>query len=167
VDAPLAQDLGSDEESDDEIPDHGGDSSDEDDVDAENDEEEEEEEEEEDNEEESDSDSDSDSAPEFDGASAISDDDEEVGGEGQYEEKGANAPRIIIPEGVVDFSYDEEEDVKGKGKGKAIWHDSADDRISVDMEKDNRMKKLARGKKGGLVDGQELQKRLRQQYVPA
>jgi U3 small nucleolar RNA-associated protein 18 len=161
VDAPLAQDFGSDEESDDEIPDHGGDSSDddEDEVDVEVDDEEEVEDSEE-------SDSDSDSAPEFDGASANSDDDEEVGGEGQYEEKGANAPRITIPEGVVDFSYDDD-DKDVKGKGKAVWHDSADDRISVDMEKDNRMKKLARGKKGGLVDGQELQKRLRQQCVPS
>jgi len=157
VDAPLAQDFGSDQ-SDDEIPDRGGDSSeDEGDVDDDDDEEEEEEESD-------DESSDSDSAPEFDGASANGDEDEQDG-QGQYEEKGANAPRITIPGGVVDFSLEEEEkDVKGKGK--AVWHDSADDRISVDMEKDNRMKKLARGKKGGLVDGQELQKRLRQQYVP-
>jgi len=156
VDAPLAQDFGSDE-SDDEIPDRGGDSSD-DEGDVDNDDEEEEEQGD------SEEESDSDSAPEFDGASANGDE-EEQDGQGQYEEKGANAPRITIPEGVVDFSYEEEEkDVKGKGK--AVWHDSADDRISVDMEKDNRMKKLARGKKGGLVDGQELQKRLRQQYVP-
>jgi len=81
--------------------------------------------------------------------------------EGQYEETGANAPRITVPKGVVDF--EDEKDIKGKGK--AIWHDSADERINVDMEKDNRMKKLARGKKGGNVDGAELQKRLKQQYV--
>jgi hypothetical protein len=149
VDAPLAQDFRSDE-SDQEIL-HGDDSEEEDLEVGDEDQEES------DDNDESDEDDDSDSAPEFDGASDIDED----GEGGQYEEKGANAPIITIPDGVVDF--DAEEDVKGKGK--AVWHDAADDRISVDMEKDNRLKKLARGKKGGVVDGQELQKRLKQQYV--
>jgi hypothetical protein len=149
----LASDIGSD--SDNELPDRGGDSDDEDEDEDDHDEDEDEDDEdddEDDEEEESGSDSDSDSAPEFDAASE---------GEGQYEETGANAPRITIPDGVVD--YDDEKDVKGKGK--AVWHDSADERINVDMEQDKRLKKLARGKKGSLVDGAELQKRLKQQYV--
>ena len=153
VDAPLASDFGSDS---DDIPDRGGDSDDDDgeSVQGINGQDEEEDEEDGDRENGSDSDSDSgsDSAPEFDVASET---------EGQYEETGANAPRITVPKGVVDF--EDEKDIKGKGK--AIWHDSADERINVDMEKDNRMKKLARGKKGGVVDGAELQKRLKQQYV--
>ena len=154
VDAPLASDIGSDSDG---IPDRGGDSDDDDeeagrDMDSEDEEEDDREGEESESENDSDSDSDSDSALEFDVASET---------EGQYEETGANAPRITVPKGVVDF--EDEKDIKGKGK--AIWHDSADERINVDMEKDNRMKKLARGKKGGNVDGAELQKRLKQQYV--
>jgi U3 small nucleolar RNA-associated protein 18 len=150
VDAPLAE-IGSDSDSEDDMPDIGRDSDDEDEdeQDFEDSEKEDEDEDEEDEE-----DSRSDSAPEFDVASE---------NEGEYEETGANAPKITVPNGVVDF---DEEEINGKGKGKAVWHDAADERVNVDMEKDNRLKKLARGKKGGVVDGAELQKRLKQQYVP-
>jgi U3 small nucleolar RNA-associated protein 18 len=147
VDAPLAE-FGSGSDSEDDIPDIGRDS------DEEDEEEEEQDFEESDEEDEDEEDSGSDSAPEFDVASD---------NEGEYEETGANAPKITIPNGVVDF---DEEEIKGRGKGKAVWHDAADERVTVDMEKDNRLKKLARGKKGGVVDGAELQKRLKQQYVP-
>ena len=149
VDAPLAE-FGSDSEDEDDMPDIGRDS----DEDEEEDEEEHDfEESDEEEEDENEGDSGSDSAPEFDVASE---------NEGEYQETGANAPKITVPNGVVDF---DEEEINGKGKGKAVWHDAADERINVDMEKDNRLKKLARGKKGGLVDGAELQKRLKQQYV--
>lgn len=149
VDAPLAEfSQGNDSDSEDDMPDRGVDS---DSDDEEEDLEKSDRDQEEEDEEESGSESDSDSAPEFDVESES---------EGQYEETGANAPRITIPNGVVDF---DEEEINGKGKGKAIWHDSADERVNVDMEKDNRLKKLARGKKGGVVDGAELQKRLKQQ----
>jgi U3 small nucleolar RNA-associated protein 18 len=152
VDAPLAE-IGSDSDSEDDMPDIGRDSDEEDDEDEDEQDFEDSEKEDEDEDEEDEEDSGSDSAPEFDIASE---------NEGEYEETGANAPKITVPKGVVD--YDEEE-INGKGKGKAVWHDAADERVNVDMEKDNRLKKLARGKKGGVVDGAELQKRLKQQYV--
>jgi U3 small nucleolar RNA-associated protein 18 len=154
VDAPLAE-IGSDSDSEDDMPDIGRDSDEEDDEDGDEQdfEDSEKEDEDEDEEEEDEEDSGSDSAPEFDVASE---------NEGEYEETGANAPKITVPKGVVDF---DEEEINGKGKGKAVWHDAADERVNVDMEKDNRLKKLARGKKGGVVDGAELQKRLKQQYV--
>jgi len=149
VDAPLAE-FGSDSEDEDDMPDIGRDS----DEDEEEDEEEQDfEESDEEAEQDDEDDSGSDSAPEFDVASET---------EGEYQETGANAPKITVPNGVVDF---DEEEINGKGKGKAVWHDAADERVNVDMEKDNRLKKLARGKKGGLVDGAELQKRLKRQYV--
>ena len=55
---------------------------------------------------------------------------------------------------------------KGKGKqpARALWTDPADEMISVDLIKDRRMRKLARGKgKEGVVDGRELEQRLREQ----
>jgi hypothetical protein len=152
VDAPLAE-IGSDSDSEDDMPDIGRDSDEEDDEDEDEQDFEDSEKEDEDEDEEDEEDSGSDSAPEFDVASE---------NEGEYEETGANAPKITVPKGVVDF---DEEEINGKGKGKAVWHDAADERVNVDMEKDNRLKKLARGKKGGVVDGAELQKRLKQQYV--
>jgi U3 small nucleolar RNA-associated protein 18 len=70
---------------------------------------------------------------------------------------------------VVDYIEEEEEskiDANGKGKGKAVWQDPSDELLSVDMEGDRRLKKLARGKgKKGVVNGQELQLKLKEQYV--
>ena len=57
----------------------------------------------------------------------------------------------------------------GSRKGKereALWTDPADEVVSVDLLKDKRMRKLARGKNGdadGVVTGVELSKRLREQ----
>jgi U3 small nucleolar RNA-associated protein 18 len=62
---------------------------------------------------------------------------------------------------------------KSKSKGKAtskpkgkqpLWLDPADQLISVDLENDKRLRKLARGVNGSTVKGKELEKRLRQQY---
>ncbi|ORX39627.1 WD40-repeat-containing domain protein [Kockovaella imperatae] len=56
--------------------------------------------------------------------------------------------------------------VKGKERRQALWVDPADEMISVDLIKDRRMRKMARGKAGeeGVVDGRELEKRLREQF---
>lgn len=114
-------------------------------------------------EEEDDEDEDEGSGPEYDGAEA------ELSA--AYVESGPNAPRIDVPAGVYDLPQHDEDDHDNtldhdaKGKKRAIWHDPADDLVSVDLERDNRLKKLARGKKGSLVNGEELMKRLRKQYV--
>lgn len=94
-----------------------------------------------------------DEVPEFDGTGLSS-----------YLETGPNAPQIDVPAGVIDLPVKEEQ-VDVKGKKRAIWHDPSDDVISVDLESDNRLKKLARGTKGTTVNGEELMKRLRKQYV--
>lgn len=155
VDAPLAGELHLDSEQDGEV--------DEDDEERpEQDEQQEEEdsdEDEDDDESDSGSESDASSGPEYNGADA------QEGGMSNYIETGPNAPRIDVPAGVYDLEDQEEQERKSgdKGKGKAVWHDPADDLVSVDLEKDNRLKKLARGKKGSTVNGLELMKRLRKQ----
>jgi hypothetical protein len=48
---------------------------------------------------------------------------------------------------------------------QSLWHDPADDSISVNMADDKRLRKLARGKEGqsSRVQGKELEKKLRGQ----
>lgn len=156
MDAPLARDIQSDSDDDEDGGRHHG-------SDSDTGPEEEHDEGDEESELDSDSDSDSDSAPEFDAAEE--DDEEEDDGQGGYEESGPNAPRISIPDGVVDIKDDDgDEDIKGTTS--AVWHDPSDERITVDMEGDKRLKKLARGKgKKAVVNGQELQRKLKEQYV--
>lgn len=154
MDAPLARDIQSDSDDDEDGGRHHG---------SDSDSGTEEEHDEGDEESESDSDSDSDSAPEFDAAEE--DDEEEDDGQGGYEESGPNAPRISIPDGVVDIK-DDDGDEELKGTRRAVWHDPSDERITVNMEGDKRLKKLARGKgKKSVVNGQELQRKLKEQYV--
>jgi len=49
---------------------------------------------------------------------------------------------------------------------QSLWHDPADDSISVNMADDKRLRKLSRGKEGesSRVQGKELEKRLRGQF---
>lgn len=156
VDAPLAGQLhgdSDDDESDDDEVEESGDNVSE--LDGDESEEDDDESDEENDEE---SESGSDSGPEYDAADA--------GDLSNYIESGPNAPRIEVPAGVYDLPQNEDEEERksgDKGKGKAVWHDPSDDLISVDLEKDNRLKKLARGKKGSTVNGLELMKRLRKQ----
>ena len=150
VDAPLAKDIVSDEsEVDGEADEDDGSAGSEvdHDSDSDSDDDDEDSEEEDDEEEEED-----DSGPEYDGAELTS-----------YIESGPQAPQIEVPAGVIDLPPSDE--VDHKGKKRAIWHDPSDDLVSVDLENDNRLKKLARGKKGTIVNGEELMKRLRKQYV--
>lgn len=169
VDAPLAQDLGSDDGSEDEDGQadeddgsiHGSDEGEDHDLESDDDDDESSGEDDEDEDEQGEhsgsaSESESDSGPEYDGTDLTT-----------YIETGPNAPQIEVPAGVVDLppSTDEGTDHKANANGKkrAIWHDPSDDLISVDLESDNRLKKLARGKKGTTVNGEELMKRLRKQ----
>lgn len=88
-----------------------------------------------------------------------------------YEEDGPNAPSIYVPPEVVDIpnrsdlADGDEGNAHTQGKQrKAIWHDPADDLVTVNLEDDRRLRKLARGVNGSVVKGKEFQKRLRQQF---
>ncbi|WRT66844.1 uncharacterized protein IL334_003807 [Kwoniella shivajii] len=86
--------------------------------------------------------------------------------DGEGEEVDTNKPSITLPDDIVDFQV-EEAKLKGKGK-QSVWNDPADEMIGVDMSENRRLRKLDRGKKrkieGELIDGKELQDRLREQF---
>ncbi|WVR04945.1 hypothetical protein IAU60_001957 [Kwoniella sp. DSM 27419] len=84
------------------------------------------------------------------------------------EDKPKDRPTISVPDDVVDLQV-EESRIKGKERA-VLWHDPADDLVGVDMSENRRLRKLDRGNKkrkvegGEMIDGKELQGRLREQF---
>ncbi|WWC69748.1 uncharacterized protein I206_103691 [Kwoniella pini CBS 10737] len=85
------------------------------------------------------------------------------------EENSKDKPIISLPDDIYDMDIEQE---KLKGKKKAIWNDPSDDLISIDPSENRRLRKLERGKKRKLengetsqaIGGKELQERLREQF---
>lgn len=74
-------------------------------------------------------------------------------------------------EPMIEFMEKPEEDLpesSPQDKKEQLWHDPADDTVSVSLKSSKRMRKLARGKGGkDRVNGGALQSKLREQYVAA
>lgn len=87
-----------------------------------------------------------------------------VTGDDVSEDEFENEPTIEF----MEEPYEEVPEARPQDEKQQLWHDAADDTVSVSLKSSRRMRKLARGKEGvDRVNGSELQSKLREQYVAA
>lgn len=55
---------------------------------------------------------------------------------------------------------------QNNGQPQAAWVDDDDVKVQVQLDQQKRLRKLRKDEKDTTVDGQELQQRLKKQYVP-